>query len=264
MITFNHKPKGGLGNRLFQLNFIGQISSLLETDFNFYSPKDSNYFHNVSSSRLIRLRSHFVKNICLAQETQLDIVSLKEYFQKRSPLGSFSISGSYLGETFFMCSAISPREIVRHKFGEIQNQEQIACHFRGGDFRNWNPKSILKTNYYIQAIEYLDSRIGYFCPIKLVTDDLSLESVQKIIKIHRNRVELISNEDSIEDLKILMASNYLVSSPSTFAIWAGILSEKKEIIHSAEWVEDRASINDKFWVDLKSGGNAYYRASGLI
>jgi hypothetical protein len=264
MITYNHAPKGGLGNRLFQLNFIGQLANLLETEFSFYSPNDSSYFHNISSSKLRRLQGRFLKKIKLSEETQLDAASISSYFRKRTNLGDFSITGSYLGETFFKCSAISPREIVRHKFGQINNQEQIACHFRGGDFRTWNPKSILKMDYYLQAIEYIDTRIGNPLPIKLVTDELGLESVQKIAKIHRGRVELISNKNPIEDLKSLMASNYLVSSPSTFAIWAGILSDKKEIIHSAEWVEERASLNDKFWEDLKSGGNSYYKASQLI
>lgn len=264
MITYSQTPKGGLGNRLFQLNFIGQLANLLETEFRFYSPNDSSYFHNVSSSKLHRLQGHFLKKIKLSEETQLDAASISSYFQRSTDLGDFSISGSYLGETFFKCSVISPRKIVRHKFGPITNLEQIACHFRGGDFRSWNPKSILKVEYYLHAIEYIDSKIGALLPIKIVTDDLSLESVQEIAKIHRNRIELISNKNPIEDLKILMASNYLVSSPSTFAIWAGILSDKKEIIHSAQWVEERALLNDKFWKDLKTGGNSYYKASQLI
>lgn len=264
MITYSQTPSGGLGNRLFQLNFIGQLANLLETDFSFYSPNDSTYFHDVSSSKLLRLQSYFFKKIKLSEETQLDMASIKSYFQKRTHLENFSISGSYLGETFFTCSAKDPREIVRHKFGQINGLDQIACHFRGGDFLSWNPKSILKIDYYQRAIDYIDTQVGEALPIKLITDDLGLESVQKIAKVHRDRVELISNQNPIEDLKTLMACNYLVSSPSTFAIWAGILSDKKEIIHSAEWVEERASLNDKFWEGLKSGGNSYYKASRLI
>lgn len=264
MITFNKVPKGGLGNRLFQLNFLGQLANLLETEFRFYSPKDSRHFHDITSSKFLRLQSHFAKKISLSEETPLDTESLKSYFLKRPSMENFSISGTYLGETFFKCAVISPREIVRHKFGIIQAEEQIACHFRGGDFRTWNPKSILKPDYYLQAIEYIDAKSGSSLPIKLITDDLSLESVEAVTKYHRSRVEVISNKESIRDLKILMASNYLISSPSTFAIWAGILSDKKEIIHDAQWVEERALLNDLFWVDLKSGGNKYYKASQLI
>lgn len=264
MITFTHAPKGGLGNRLFQLNFIGQLAALLQTDFCFYSPKDASYFYDISSSRLTRFRSHLVKRTRLSEVTPLDNLSLNAYFQQNPALRNFSISGNYLGETFFKCSTVNPRQIVRHKFGNIPHQEKIACHFRGRDFRSWNPKSILTADYYLQAIEYIDSKNGYSVPIQLVTDDISLESIQEVIKCHRHRVQLISNKDAIQDLKILMASRYLVSSPSTFAIWAGVLSDKKEIIHSAKWINERASLNDQFWVDLKFGGNEFYKATQLI
>jgi len=52
--------------------------------------------------------------------------------------------------------------------------------------------------------------------------------------------------------------DYIISSPSTFCISAGFVGKNKKIIHSKDWIEKRVSVNDKFWTDLKSGGNDDY------
>jgi len=55
-------------------------------------------------------------------------------------------------------------------------------------------------------------------------------------------------------------SDVLISSPSTFSIWAGILGKRKKVIHSKTWVDYRAKENDIFWINLQKGGNEYYSA----
>ena len=68
----------------------------------------------------------------------------------------------------------------------------------------------------------------------------------------------------INDFSTMTESDYLISSPSTFAISAGFIGKKKKIIHSQEWVEYRVEAADKFWCDLYTGGNEDYKLWKLI
>ncbi len=263
MIAYAKKPKGGLGNRLFQLNFIGQLGHLLERNYNFYSPGDSKYFMNVSSKHKPFFprftQSAIDLSELVAEEFAIIRMKVEEMRSKRLIL----IEGSYLGETFFDFNFCDPRKIVIPRF-QIEKTQSIACHFRGGDFHTWNAQAILPHVYYMQAIEMIDSKLGQKLPIKLITDDSSLEAFEKVSKSLKSRVTIKLDNDPIHDFADLAGSQFIVSSPSTFAIWAGILGGCEGIIHSSKWVQMQCELDDPFWNRLSKGGNPYYKAMALV
>jgi hypothetical protein len=50
----------------------------------------------------------------------------------------------------------------------------------------------------------------------------------------------------------------LISSPSTFAIFAGIIGKQKKIIHNKAWLDYATNRNDPFWVNLCQTDHPYY------
>lgn len=262
MIRQANNPSGGLGNRLFQLNFLGQIANYLDNEFEFYSPLDAPFFQNVKEANLPfrhRLRRSWNLKEIISKEVSSKGAIFDAFLSKKN----FNIQGSYLGETFFRYDFCDPRTIVIPKFPTGLNLPRIACHFRGGDFAEWNKKAILKTEYYLRAIAKIDSITTLSLPVHLVTDDASLTSFKEVREKLSDRLVKLETRHYIEDFNVLANSEYLVSSPSTFSIWAGILG-RNQIIHNEDWVNEQAEKEDHFWYQLKNGGNSFYQASYLL
>ena len=156
--------------------------------------------------------------------------------------------------------SLNPRKFVTKIFENRHNQ--VGIHFRGTDFFQWNPKSILDSDYYLDSIKLcLDS----FNELEFVlfTDDHNLESFKNISSFlksnninHRMGLSQITG-NFLDDFIDLASSDIIVSSPSTFAISAGMIGNSR-IIHSKKWIEHRISENDKFWVDLQRTGTTFY------
>ena len=263
MIRYSHNPRGGLGNRLFQLNFLGQIAYYLGEEFVFYSPQDAQYFEKVVSSK-VPLRHRFLNVIDLEVPKNPTELTKMEFLSGLPQGIDFGLSANALGETFFEYCFRDPSEIIVPKLARQESETRIACHFRGGDFQNWNSKAILGTEYYLDAISHLDSVIGETLDVLLITDDSSLHSFNEVKKALGNRAVCRPNRNYFADFKDLMESKYLINSPSTFSIWAGILGRNDAIIHNRDWVNSQAEVEDPFWQKLKNGGNFFYKASNFI
>jgi len=178
----------------------------------------------------------------------------------------------FLGDTFFDYSMVAPSNFIRLRERFVTNPGWrrdhlvvIGVHFRGGDFFNWNPRAVLGAEYYLNAVRLaLQDSAGRRVAIALFTDDYDLESY-RIVRSEFSNLCIdpsAGNQGAspeIADFHGLSVCDYIVSSPSTFCIWAGVLSEGAKIIHSDEWMESRDRENDKFWQQLRSGGGRYYR-----
>ena len=177
----------------------------------------------------------------------------------------------YLGERFYRYNELSTREVFK-----LQTVPQVwpswgktcALHFRGGDFRSWNPRAILDTSYYCDSIDEIKKEATNFV---LFSDDTSLESyskVQKYLASQNLSFTLGDNNTNRRkyghDFSIMSECDYIISSPSTYSICAGFIGKQKKIIHSQEWVKERVDEGDKFWVDLYEGGNDDYKIWKLI
>jgi len=173
-----------------------------------------------------------------------------------------------LGEKFYSYEGISTREVFKLKLTPRVQDGACAVHFRGTDFHQWNPASILDPSYYLNSIEEVkDASSGFI----LFTDDLNLESYRKVLDFLKDeKLPVAVGENSpdrsryITDFSIMSECDYIISSPSTFSIAAGTIGKHKKIIHSQKWVSDRVQREDKFWVDLHNGGNQDYSTWRLI
>lgn len=263
MISYKKNPTGGMGNRLFQLNFLGQVAYAMKTDFRFCSTLDEPYFFNIEKKSPSRISRIFEQALELKSYVITDTQNFRDYLASLSPTKDYQIKGSFLGESFFETCFVDPIDIVKPKFQLGEQQRYVAMHFRGGDFAAWNSEAILPAKYYLDALEQISVNGETNLPVKLVTDDTSLPAFQQIRKLLGSRAQINPASEYIDDFITLANSEYLVSSPSTFAIWAGILGKPK-IVHSETWAASRVLVNDKFWVNLKNGGNKYYNVSQFI
>jgi hypothetical protein len=166
-----------------------------------------------------------------------------------------------LGEKFFSDHYMSTREIFKLKIKMELPGKSLAIHFRGKDFHEWNPDSILDPDYYINAIEECGEVDTYY----LFTDDLDLPSYLNVVKyLPEEKIKYGSPNSVFDDFITMCYCDGIISSPSTFAICAGFIGKHKKIIHSEKWINSRVEVDDKFWVDLKNGGNEDYSLWRLI
>jgi hypothetical protein len=176
-----------------------------------------------------------------------------------------------LGDLFFEFDSLKTNDIFKFKSNLIPNNTNnvinVGIHFRGGDFNVWDPKAILPTKYYIDSIDFILS-IDKDVNFKLFTDDISLQSYNdvKTYLIQNNINHEFGNINSLEDDFInLSHCDYIISSPSTFAISAGFCGkENKKIIHSQNWLDYQCDKGDKFWIGFNNGGNNNYKKYKLI
>tara|TARA_R100000008_G_scaffold1988_1_gene1640 strand:- start:2828 stop:3544 length:717 start_codon:yes stop_codon:yes gene_type:complete len=184
------------------------------------------------------------------------------------PPGNFQVFNFCLGERFFDKGPLSTRDVFKLRAEPHSSGTTCAIHFRGTDFHQWNPDSILDTEYYLQSIEETKSAVDHYI---LFTDDKSLKSYSAVVKYLRdNSLSLQFNTGSpkrsqyAEDFVAMCGSDYIISSPSTFCISAGFIGKQKKIVHSKEWILGRMEKQDKFWIDLYNGGNHDYKLWKII
>jgi hypothetical protein len=267
-LVLRELPPGGLGNRLFTYNFILQLCAELDVDysFNFIESFPAISLHPKRRNLRDMFASQFNwdKNETAVKDLEGEIKT------KLGNSPSLKLRGSFLGETFFEYTRIKPSQLLNFKSNFSQtcdepvNNLKIAAHFRGGDFKTWNPDAILSPQYYTDAIDSIleDYKGAKFC-LKLISDDRNLDSLIRVQKRYSNTPLCLHNKSGgglEDDFMSMVGSNFLISSPSTFAIWAGIFSDSSIIYHSKIWVEKRSKLNDTFWRELNNGENAFYKA----
>ena len=235
MISINHMPNWGFGNRILYYHNLRQLSEKYAEVWSCI-PWDGH--------------EHFVGDM----------------------LGERSHGGMdlkpCLGELFFEVHVISTRDIFRLKMPVTVPEKTVAVHFRGTDFFQWNPDAVLEEEYYLNAIELLKNEVNHFV---IFTDDESLPSYNKVRNyLNDHNISYDRGENDldrsmyIDDFNKMCACDYIISSPSTYCICAGFIGKEKKIIHSEKWLKDRLDAEDKFWFDLNGGGNKDYSIWRLV
>lgn len=174
-----------------------------------------------------------------------------------------------LGDLFYEFDSLDTHKIFEFKNPIIydKNVVTVGVHYRGTDFYNWDPKSILKTEYYLSAIDSVIQSCKNVI-FKLFTDDTKLESYLNTIQFLKSNnlpFKLGNPNDLREDFINLSYSDYIISSPSTYSISAGFCGKpNKKIIHSKEWVNYQCEKKDKFWIGFDNGGNRNYKKYQLL
>lgn len=257
-------PRSGLGNQLFSLNSLIQIASSIE---------------GVPIRPLTVGRNALTLLKTPLEKTSIDL-AIGELFrthgnEKSEPRYHIRaknervvwIPGGHLGAEYCQVTHSDPKshfhsdDSIKREFVE----PYIALHFRGGDFARWNPDAVLDFEYYAAAVSAIDVGHGTELPIVLVSDDESLHSFSKARNHFRNRLlsRAVPKKETLRDFWTLSQATALVSSPSTFAIWASILGSG-QTYHSKKWVSSRAALNDGFWVSVANGSVPFLSRISLV
>ena len=264
------KPAGGIGNRLFTYNFLFQIAHQLRFTPDLY--QDDASLISSTKQRVHPKYQHLCHQYLDGSKVPTSNSEFRVILETISASGKcLRISNTLLGDTFFQSSVVHPRNFFPNlQFLSAPSERltyRIGMHFRGTDFKTWNPKAILSPDYYLDSFEYLQKAHGnHNLELVMFTDDLELESVGVVEGKLRKLlpVQISSASAPTSDLMNLAGCNAIVSSPSTFAIWSGILSTDALIIHSKDWVEDRVKNEESFWMRVAQGGGAFYRVKAIL
>lgn len=270
MIGIKKIAPGRMGNRLFHYNFLRQISKKVGIEHFCVEFPESKLFDGITvgrkSTKLFRTSKYTSKEILkLTPEEFLALVK-DEDARGRDIL----LNPPMLGEIFFDYLFYDPNGFIRIKddyrkdFGEtVVGRKVIALHFRGTDFEAWNKQASLKFDYYRDAINFcIECYSSQDIVFGLFTDDTNFhpytESISYLKALNVDFFLGNSNEPAIVDFYQISQSDVLVSSPSTFAIFAGILGKDKKIIHNKQWLDYATGRNDTFWVKLVDSQSPYY------
>ena len=273
MLGIKKLSSGRMGNRLFHYHFLRQIAKKTGIDYFHTNFPDSVYFENMRKKA--KPFQHFKKTTELTSKEVLSFEPaefLQFVVQENKKVCDIVFSPPMSGEVFFDYLFFDPNEFikVKEKFkvpltsGSSEDKIIIGLHFRGTDFPTWNPNAALKFKYYQAAVNYC---LAYFndrevC-FAVFTDDYEypayVQTVSFLQSIKHAQICFGDKDDlPIYDFYRMTQCDVLISSPSTFALFAGILGKRKKIIHSKEWLDYAVSRNDTFWVKLSKTNNPYY------
>lgn len=252
---FNNGP-GRFGNHIYNLFYLTALSKkykhrswISKSNYllKYFEVKKSIFTSNESIFKLYKVINQNTLNIPLK----------KEYNYVLTP----PILGNNLFDYFNEEIGFS----IRDKFFSKRLEKQrynVAIHFRGTDFTTWDSNAILDTKYYIDCVkDVLNKNVK--CLFILYTDDTSLKSYKEVNQfLKKNKIEFIHgnfNDPFIYDFAEISECNSIISSPSTFCIWASFLGVKNKIIyHSKSWIDYRTKNNDLFWINLIQKGKSIY------
>ena len=260
MIFLLNNGPGRFGNHIYNLFYLQTLSKI--SGHSIWIRK-SNYLNDYFDIKTKGndSKSYFKRFKILTNRNLTSDLDLKFNYILKPPL---------LGDHFF--SFINELDFeIKNKFsvGRIDDSFfNVAIHFRGGDFKSWDKNSILDIEYYQRGLDYVfkeHENIKLF----VYTDDPKLESYTKFLDFLKMKQLTFStghlDKHFIYDFKEISECDCIISSPSTFCIWASVLGNKrKSIIHSEKWVNYRVNSSDKFWRNMKDLGGKYYHKFKII
>lgn len=262
--NFNNWNGYQFGNKIIGLNNLIQISKFYNQDYFFTEFNGLELFEVGNKTREYNKEQYEILdvNFLIKNKFEVSLDNDKIYYLEPSLL-----------EYFYEFSTLSTYDIFKYKNIDL-TKKNVAIHFRGGDFHQWDPKSILPFEYYKNSIDFVRSEINeedynYI----LFSDDTNLESYIKTIE-YLNFLNIGYSTGNVsnfkEDFTKISECKYVISSPSTFVISASFCGNKnKKIIHSYDWVVNYKNnsdyFRDVFWKELyRNGGNNDYKFYKLI
>lgn len=276
MIGFLEKPTGRMGNVLIQYMFLRQLAVKMNTDYYHVELPYREYFDDFQKHN-ITIKLLFSKKWVIDNETinLLGIDKFIEYAKEKEKRGyNIVLKPPVLGHLFdFKDSNPAVFVCIKDKYKNVAFEDDkiaVGVHFRGTDFAEWNEKASLCSSYYIEALSQIGNILGKDTyKVHLFTDDIKFETYVETVE-YLNKNEIDYQEESrqssfIRDFVLLSQCDYMVSSPSTFAIVAGVLGkENKKIIHNKSWVDYCVENDENFWVDIKESNLSYYHIMSLV
>jgi len=263
------KFSGRLGNQFFQANFLMQLSiGLGRNCFHRTSMIDGYFRLNKSKKLVLGRRFKITGEVERVDLAGLDATSWDDFFKhlESIPKTTFiDVAPGILGSIFYQSTHVDPKKLFTNRFSseegsflKIEDEVCIGVHFRGGDFQEWDPHAVLPISYYRDSIQYIKS-MHSGCKLKyyVATDDKTLPSYQMLLK-DLTKENVIFGSSFISDFINLGRADYIVSTPSTFAIWSAILGNKPKVIQSSLWLQRKKENGDLFWSNMEEATNSYY------
>jgi len=271
MLGITKISSGRMGNRLFHYHFLRQIAKKSCIEYFHRRFSESVYFEEMGKkSKPFWL---FKKSIRLTSKEILTFNpnDFLTYIVEETKKGKDIIfDPPILGEVFFDYLLYSPNEFIKIKpefrkefLFDTTDKKVIGVHFRGTDFSKWNIHAVLRSSYYMRAIEFCLDEFRNNNPVFILfTDDKRypayLETITFLKKLGKTFYLGDTDNLPIYDLYQMSQCDILISSPSTFAIFAGCIGKSKKIIHNKDWLGYAVNRNDTFWVRLSKTSNPYY------
>lgn len=257
-LGFAKRPSGRFGNQLFQYYFLARIARA--TNSSKFHPRflGNELFENFG----IQFKSYAAcigwPSASLSRE-ELQELSWSELIQfannQFNGRRKVILPTGVLDYCFYEDQPESLDTIFRSKIRYTDDEFPngiIALHFRGSDFQRWNAEAVMNPDYYFDALDLLNEKIDLSLHrIELFTDDPSHETVQTLLS--HSRINLNLEKDYKRAFIQISKSKALVSSPSTFAYWAGALGSNKIVINSTKWITSEIDKGDRFWLPVREG-----------
>ena len=167
----------GFGNRFLLLNNLLQLGDLFGhkvaftnfTGLDMFEPIDG----NVPS--LPNITIHHTLSPHMLLETPQENLKLHHNLNYR-------LEDATLFELFFKFHSQSTFSLFKQIKPNINSDKiNVGVHFRGRDFKIWDPKSLLDASYYIDAIQFVVDEIKEDFNLTLYYDDRHLESFKSVI-----------------------------------------------------------------------------------
>jgi len=252
-LTIESPLRGRLGNQLFQINLLHQLASQFQLEPLYPKSLVSKLCIGFESTgqwrKYLQLRLQLSKSL-IVDSTHYELRNV--IMAGKQGLRLLVLPSGILGEVFNKFSFQSVKEIFHPdelflKEVSENNSENIAIHFRGSDFEDWNPTSVMSKNYYFQALEKADWHEG--SEVHIFTEDPQHPTVEALLKSDSNII-LRSSKRELSDFWTLSTYSQLISGPSTFSIWAAMLGSNSVLTLSKKWVAERSELNERFWIEI--------------
>ena len=291
MIGFLEAPTGRLGNVMIQYAFLRQLSRRAGVEYFHRKLPYSKYFENWSSHNIsLKLMLSRKKQVDLGYIEQLGISEFIEEVKKSSvhyvikppvlghlfefpddnPGNYYEIEDCYCTREYVDFCKHKNRDSAYKSQSENAEKVKVAIHYRGTDFASWNSKALMSMDYYIRAINFMEEEYkGVDVEYKLFTDDVESQTYKELIRylsVHRKAyAEADSSRDMMLDMTDMAMCDAIISSPSTYAIIAGIIGKTdKKIVHCKDWVQYCAEEGEDFWIQVSERKIPYYNVCAIL
>lgn len=274
MIGFLDVPSGRMGNVLIQYMFMRQLAEKIGIDYFHVKLPYDQYFEGLGRRNIslgLLLSKKWQINLKYIENIGVDAF-IEEAVNKNREGYAIVLEPPLLGHLFEFQEDNPARFLrIKEKYAlkicNTDNKIMVGLHFRGTDFKAWNSVASLSAEYYLDAIELLMKELSEdprgVC-WKLFTDDNDFPAYCATVKyLQEKGADLVRGDaerSMIDDFYQLSQCDYIVSSPSTYAIVAAIMGkENKKVIQNKQWVEYCVQKGEVFWRKMKENEIPWYQ-----
>lgn len=264
-IYIKGKITGGLGNQLFQLHLLEQMSRKFNL-IPIYPENEAAWsFKGFQAHRRflpqLKKSSHLDTQIIQNDSTEAIELLIHSILKKNRNL---SLPHSVLGEALHKFCFFELNHLFRPKaefdaLASEKNSNNIALHFRGKDFLDWDKTAIMSPDFYFEALSTIKNLKSK--SIVIFTDDPGHETIRHLRQELSGSL-IVSSQNYHFDFWRLSTFGTLISSPSTFAMWAGMLGQRTHLILRKSWLEERIEKQETYWMNVAQNvGGLYERVT---